>query len=366
MPHNKAQHYVPQFYLRNFGVGNSVALFNLKRRTHFDSASIPGQCQRPYLYGKDGPVEPLLTEIERRAANAIRDIVAQSTISDDPEAYVALIRFIVIQHGRTPLAAAIFNRMSTKMSRAILRTPGVLKPELREHVDGVGVEWKMPEVEGVRIALTTGHLLLDLTATLLVNETNTDFITSDCPAVLFNPWCRGWKAGGVTGWACAGLQVYLPLSPRHILLLWNPEIYSMSGGPRRELRISHPRDVYGLNAVRLLSVQSNLYYRPDAATAKAIDALPFHWHSDRVEALRLHRAHSDEDDSYLMHFYEEQPDVKLDLSFLDVRREMRRVPLAQRARTWRPRAMAADRAFGLERHSAPPTGARTWRVIGSE
>ncbi len=58
MPHNKDQHYVPQFYLRNFGVGDSIALFNLKRRVHVDCASIPGQCQRAYLYGKDGPVEP--------------------------------------------------------------------------------------------------------------------------------------------------------------------------------------------------------------------------------------------------------------------------------------------------------------------
>jgi hypothetical protein len=365
MPHNKDQHYVPQFYLRNFGEGDSIALFNLKRRVHVNCASIPGQCQRAYLYGKDGPVEPLLTEVERQAANTIRDIVGGASVLDDPAAFVKLIRFIVIQHGRTPQEAAKFNRMTTKMARAILGAPGVLTPELRAHVDDVGVAWNKPEVEGILIALKTGHLLLDLTATVLINDTETDFITSDCPVVLVNPWCRGWRSGGVTGWACAGLQVYLPLSPRYIVLLWNPEVYSMSGGPRQQLRITHPRDVHGLNALRLLSMERNLYYRPDETTKAAIDALPFHWHSDRAEAMRLQRAQSDEDGSELLHLYEEQPDVRLDLSFLNVRREMRHVPLPARARTYRPRAIDLKRQLEPEPH-AHPQRARAWRVVETD
>src|SRR5690606_37478988 len=105
----------------------------------------------------------------------IRDIVAGASVLDDPAAFVKLIRFIVIQRGRTPQEAAKFNRMTTKMTRAILGAPGVLAPEVRAHVDNVGVAWNKPEVEGILIALKTGHLLLDLTATVLINDTETDF-----------------------------------------------------------------------------------------------------------------------------------------------------------------------------------------------
>jgi hypothetical protein len=53
MPDNKKHHYVPQFYLRNFGVGSSISLFDIQRRRHIPRATIPGQCQRAYLYGSD-------------------------------------------------------------------------------------------------------------------------------------------------------------------------------------------------------------------------------------------------------------------------------------------------------------------------
>src|ERR1051325_11171029 len=43
MANNKDQHFVPQFYLRNFGVGNSIGMFNIPHRRHFPRASIPGQ-----------------------------------------------------------------------------------------------------------------------------------------------------------------------------------------------------------------------------------------------------------------------------------------------------------------------------------
>ena len=64
MPQNKNHHFVPQFYLRRFGSDRFVAAFTLAGRRHVPRASIAGQCQRPYLYGKDPAVEAKLSAIE--------------------------------------------------------------------------------------------------------------------------------------------------------------------------------------------------------------------------------------------------------------------------------------------------------------
>ena len=76
MPQNKEHHFVPQFYLRNFGVRNSISLFNIPARRHIRRASIAGQCQRSYLYGKDGKIEGVLAEAEGRACNSIQTVIA--------------------------------------------------------------------------------------------------------------------------------------------------------------------------------------------------------------------------------------------------------------------------------------------------
>ena len=47
MAENKNHHFVPQFYLRNFGNGGSIGLYNFSRAVHMPTASIKGQCQRP-------------------------------------------------------------------------------------------------------------------------------------------------------------------------------------------------------------------------------------------------------------------------------------------------------------------------------
>jgi Protein of unknown function (DUF4238) len=48
---NKNQHFVPQFYLRNFSTDEekqSIGLFNFARSTAVGNASIRNQCSRDY------------------------------------------------------------------------------------------------------------------------------------------------------------------------------------------------------------------------------------------------------------------------------------------------------------------------------
>lgn len=98
-----------------------------------------------------------------------------------------------------------------------------------------------------------------------------------------------------------------------------------------------------------------------------INDLPFRWHKSRVGYVRVKRARSEVDGSFLMFFYQEQPDVRLDLKFLRIRSAMKALPLPRRARSWRPSAVATERqiaeAAGDERPRARAEPGQRWSVI---
>lgn len=147
----------------------------------------------------------------------------------------ALVTFISFQVGRTPDAAAVMRRMQERLGDAYARTVGELfggQPS-QAALDQIRAGWWAPLPESLKNAELGAPLLLDLRLKLLICPVGHAFITSDSPAVLLNPWCRGWTAMGVTGLACGGLLVFLPLSPRHLLLLVDEDVYSIAGGVQR-------------------------------------------------------------------------------------------------------------------------------------
>ena len=289
MASNRNHHFVPQFYLRNFGSGRAIGLYNIDRQLHVPSASIKGQCQRQYLYGRVDFAERALSELEGAAATAI----AESITTDAPPQpaspeYLHVLVFLVFQWGRTPAAGAVMNPVATRMARALLKIDGGVPEEMRDEIDSVRVEYESPVTNSLRMAASMPHLLFDLKAKVLLNGTKTEFITSDSPVVLFNQWCQGVSGMGTTGFASRGLQVFLPLSPRHVLLLYDSSVYKV--GSKRSLTVTAQRDVVGINGLQLTVADDNLYYSGAPDTAGAIDRLPFQWRRKQADAVELFAA----------------------------------------------------------------------------
>ncbi len=368
MPQNKNHHFVPQFYLRRFGSGGFVAAFNLAARKHIARASIAGQCQRPYLYGKDQSVEAQLTAIEGLAARVIRDAVDDLRLPVVPsEADAALLRFLSYQWGRTPAAGAAANAMATKMARAIFKAPGVVPEDLRHHIDDVEVRHVEPVMFSLQLAASIGPTLLDLQKCILVNETGLEFITSDAPVVMHNSWCEGVTWQGTTGFASAGLQVVLPLSPRRALLLFDRDVYAV--GCRQApvaVGIKESRDVEALNAMQMSTAQNSLYYSGHAATAASIDGLPTTWWKPAEASVAVNRALDEENKSQLVHLFR-RSEARLRVSFLRLLKKATRVPLKERSNKYREVAMAVDEALRgprHERYESPASAVgKVWKTV---
>jgi hypothetical protein len=63
----KKNHYVPQFYLRNFSLDKkSIGMYHLPSRKHIQTASIANVVCRDYLYGKTKEIEDWFTKQENK------------------------------------------------------------------------------------------------------------------------------------------------------------------------------------------------------------------------------------------------------------------------------------------------------------
>jgi hypothetical protein len=263
---------------------------------------------------------------------------------------------ICFQTARSPQAGEDTLEMMTRMMRTVARNDPTLSEDLRAHLDDVKVVHDNPVIYTMNIAGKTAIALHDLTPVLIHNEAKIEFISSDAPVVLFNQWAQQVKHRGVLGWASAGLQVFLPLSPRVLLLLYDRDVYSIE-----KTVLSKSSSVQALNALHVARPVKNIYFSGHAATLEAIKALPFEWIADASQAQKIAEADAtDGSQSVLIHNFRRIVG-KLAIPEIGIQMSAERTPVFDRGRRAREMARAlAEMMVPESERSGPPT-AQTFR-----
>ncbi|KAB2919961.1 MAG: DUF4238 domain-containing protein [Hyphomicrobiaceae bacterium] len=250
MAHNKNQHFVPQFYLRNFAADpdrKSVNLLNLSRAKLIERASIRNQCSRDYWHGEyDEAFEESIKKLEGLSASIIKACL----LTDEIQRLRHLKTFLSFQLGRTAFAAEAFAESRAKMYELAYRQPAN--------------ENKVDPVHMIALQALGAPILLDLAACFVVNKSPVEFVTSDNPVALSNWWFRHihrQRPGSGIGLAQAGLEVYFPLSPRHQLVLYDRNIWSVpKANSVGTIYLRNKDDVAALNERQVLNAQHNVYF----------------------------------------------------------------------------------------------------------
>jgi uncharacterized protein DUF4238 len=111
------------------------------------------------------------------------------------------------------------------------------------------------------VALSVSPILLDLKQILLVNRSAIPFIISDNPVLATNWFCRGRFPHRGGGWGRSGLQIGMPLSPQHALLLHDSNVYATSS-PNDIITLTGEQTVSSLNDLQWLNAYQNIYFPP--------------------------------------------------------------------------------------------------------
>ena len=82
MAEKKRQHYVPQFYMRNFvDENNTFVVYHLLQKKSIGRVPYNSQCYKDYYYGADGLWEKRLGEMEADWGATFKAILSEKTLS---------------------------------------------------------------------------------------------------------------------------------------------------------------------------------------------------------------------------------------------------------------------------------------------
>lgn len=197
----------------------------------------PREAKKPaaksWLYGADGEAERHFASIEGAAAGSIRQILATGR---PPrrwyEDHYRLINFLMLQWARTPAAERLANAQVDAITKSLLRQREA-PPEILDNLDRVKISDGNAMQNAITMALLNAPAVYDLAFKLIDNTRfeTAPFVTSDHPVSVHNRLFEGADDLPVTGTGAAGLQYWLPLSPRYGLMFYDDVMYRLGRPP---------------------------------------------------------------------------------------------------------------------------------------
>jgi hypothetical protein len=334
----RRQHYVPRFYLRGFQSSpRRIHLYHLASRSSVKNASLRDQCYIHRFYGPSDEIEDHLAELEGAAAPVIRNICD----SGEPpilgtKQHAFLLAFVGLQALRTPVARHNIKDSMVKMDNHLFGDSDPLP--------GSGLSRFSPVLDHEALSLQFKVLpqfveaLADLHLHVLHTELRQRLITSDNPVFKYNSYCRGIRYWGNLGGYCRGLQIFLPLSPRILLLLYDGAVYKVENRRGSSSRSSSARraDVERLNALQVINAESCLYFS-EWAHAEVVRRLVSHHSPHRQsDVMRVDEAPLvGSENSSVVHLWERQPELAFSLPLSSLRLKAQKVRLEERVNAYR-------------------------------
>lgn len=224
-----AQHYVPQFYLRNFASkrkkGYLICCFDKATKKTFkpnirNVAQQTGFYDFDLLQGDKSSVEFLFSDIESKTNIAIQELLNSPTLTTLEGKKLILARFIIIQELRTLVFRDNHDYLVSELNRFIGKF-GASTFETTENDTRVfQAQFIIKETSKL------SEILLQMKWILLKNETQYPFWTSDNPVCRYNPLKT--KFFGNAGLQNEGIQMLVPISPWLAIIVCDPFGYAKS------------------------------------------------------------------------------------------------------------------------------------------
>lgn len=259
MPEKKNQHYVPKFYLQNFSKnGRSINLFNISNNRIIIGDSIKNQCAEDYFYSKESIIENAFGNIETLSSKLLKRIITERYIPVSKTQDHSLLQlFVVMLHSRTKYVYDEQNEMVDKLAKSVLK----LHPQVeKESLNKVTFNYDNPLQLPLFNAFTGYHLAQDLGIHLFQNKTDTNFITSDHPVIFYNKWTEEVKDYGAIGLASKGLLIFLPLSSKTMLILYDGSVYKIGYKKDFVTELENPKEIENMNILQWLCCRDNIYF----------------------------------------------------------------------------------------------------------
>lgn len=261
MPDKKKHHYVPEFYLKEFGNDKGeFTVFNLKDEKCIEAVPYKDQCYKNYFYGKDGIWEEQLGEMETKWGIVFAKIKEKDVLL---EADLKLIKqFAVYQRHRT-FAENEYEKKSRESmiiecGKMLYANKGWVFDEEAEKICKDRASSEITPAENLEEAMNVSKYLDDLDVVVINYNTSSELISSDVPVIAINPFHQL-----TIGYACMGIILFFPVSRHQLVVIYDGKMYSRFRN-KQFMDIEDETEVYHLNAFQYVSAETILFsYRAD-------------------------------------------------------------------------------------------------------
>ena len=247
-PMKKKQHYVPQFYLKNFSIHKKSGEYSIKcynkERDKWYISNIMQVAMERYFYDDEDPpeIENYFSHLEYLHAKVYHKIVNDQSIE-----YLTLYdkcmmsHYIIIQNERTRSARTrnaqayelVYKHFEdkedfppfesfSKEDKKLLLEGGAARGQINIMFNPVEME------DGtIHYPIETVFKMVDLGWILLKNDLKREFYTSDHPVRMHIPSVNKElviKGFGSQIYTAKGVEIFLPLTPRFCLVMYDKEI----------------------------------------------------------------------------------------------------------------------------------------------
>lgn len=266
MSERKYNHYIPKFYLANFS-GNKKFIDKciLSSGKIIRSASTKSTGGQDYLYGKDGQLEEIFSQLEGRWNDIIKNIILTERIPNNyEEDYYYLLLFIILSENRT-LAKANSNMECWgeryRVMAKLLKENGKINLSDAE-IKTIGAESPIPNLQDLKNSIFLMDICADLRITLIKNTSPLPFITSDHPVVKYNQFFMSHNYYKAYGYGQIGIQIFFPISPSLCLVLFDPIPYRVHNYYENKFVVKDPVSIRSINTLVAGYANQELYFSP--------------------------------------------------------------------------------------------------------
>jgi hypothetical protein len=171
----------------------------------------------------------------------------------------------------------------------------------------------------------------DLKPHLIFSGNHRRFITSDNPVCKYNQYFEEIKNFGKLGAVSRGLQIFFPISPLYLVILYDKDIYQIMSSGNITNYITD-NDVNALNLLQMINSENNIYFDCESFNEYLLKIKKSSGKFRNVEKMKALKFGEigKEDRSQLIVGFKETPNIHLDLSFIKIKRSSKKIPLAQR------------------------------------
>lgn len=292
MADHKKQHIIPQHYLKGFSkerddptisTGDKIIYFHNVKTEKRHRSAIKNISYENYFYGKDEfyevnnlddenskenslnckNLEDVLNRFETQHNNLLDHIINYKNLALRLDEMYSLYSFLTLLKVRTKSARyhAVKSAKTLYEStcQMILNKNNLHDFRAEAIPDTVGTHATFMQVIVGSIDKNL-PLMIDLSAVLLINDTETNFITSDSPVIFYNYIAPNYpKYKITTALACSGFMIFCPITEKLSILLYDKDLYHVHKYSQTTVMVKEKSDIDSINTLQVLSCNEEVY-----------------------------------------------------------------------------------------------------------